>query len=177
MKQILILTGSVRKTRATDKLLAQVLTAARASGNAAQVADLHELNLPMFDSPLPPSDPNYDPEYSVVKNLMRDIEAADAVLLLVPEYNGMISAALKNAYDWVGKSWRKTPVFAIGYNWNAERHGGLDNVRFLMDRVGAEMPAEDVYLVFGRDIEIDGGAIDAEAVQEKLSKLLKEIDC
>ncbi len=176
MNQVLIITGSVRKTRATDKILEQAVIAIEASGNTAQVADLRELNLPMFDSPLPPSDPNYNPEYQVVKSLMHDIEAADAVLLLVPEYNGMISAALKNAYDWAGKSWRKTPVFAIGYNWNAERHGGLENVRFLMDRVKATMPAEDVHLVFGRDIEIDGSAIDAEAVQEKFNKLLNEIN-
>ncbi len=176
MKNILIIAGSVRKTRATDKILEQVVAAVETSGNTAQLADLREINLPMFDSPIPPNDPNYSPEYPVVKSLMHDIEAADAALLLVPEYNGMISAALKNAYDWAGKSWHKTPVFAIGYNWNAERHGGLENVRFLMDRVKATMPAEDVHLVFGRDIEVGGGAIDVVVVQEKLRKLLNNDD-
>ncbi|MDO4781315.1 MAG: NAD(P)H-dependent oxidoreductase [Candidatus Saccharibacteria bacterium] len=49
MKTILIITGSVRKKRAADGVLAQVVGAVEASGAKAQVADLRELNLPMLD--------------------------------------------------------------------------------------------------------------------------------
>lgn len=175
MKTILIITGSVRKKRAADGVLAQVVQAVEASGAVARVADLRELNLPMFDSAVTPSSPEYVPEYDAVKQLMRDVTAADGVIMLVPEYNGMLSAALKNAYDWAGRAWCDTPVAAVGYNWYRERHGGLENVRFLMDRVGAAMPADDVHLVFGRDITEDGVAIDEAAVQAQLQRLIAQL--
>lgn len=175
MKHILIITGSVRKKRAADGVLAQVVEAVEASGARAQVADLRELSLPMFDSEIAPLADGYAPEYPVVQQLMQGIAAADGVVVLAPEYNGMLSAALKNAFDWAGKAWRETPVAAVGYNWYTDTHGGLDNLRFLMDRIGAKMLVDDVHLVFQRDIDESGVAIDAEMVQERLKACVQSL--
>ena len=173
MKTVLIITGSVRKKRAADGVLARVVQVVEASGATAQVADVRELKLPMFDSEIAPLADGYAPEYPVVQQLMQDIASADGVVVLVPEYNGMLSAALKNTFDWMGKAWRETPVAAVGYNWYADTHGGLDNLRFLMDRIGANMPTDDVHLTFKHDINEDGTAIDEAAVREKLTALIE----
>jgi NAD(P)H-dependent FMN reductase len=49
--------------------------------------------------------------------LRTEVESADALLLVTPEYNGTMSAALKNAIDWISrpspsrcrKSWPLSP--------------------------------------------------------------------
>ena len=43
MKTVLIITGSVRKKRATDGVLAQVVQAVEASGATVQVADVRKV--------------------------------------------------------------------------------------------------------------------------------------
>src|SRR5271157_900177 len=35
--------------------------------------------------------------------LRADVESADALLLVTPEYNGTIPASLKNAIDWISR--------------------------------------------------------------------------
>ncbi|MDO4684160.1 MAG: NAD(P)H-dependent oxidoreductase [Candidatus Saccharibacteria bacterium] len=175
MKNILIITGSVRTKRAADGVLAQAVQAVEASGAMAQVADLRELNLPMFDSEIAPLADGYAPAHPAVQKLMHDIAAADGVVLLVPEYNGMVSAALKNAFDWAGKAWCETPVATVGYNWYKDTHGGIENIRFLMDRIGATMPASDVHLVFKQDLHDDGTPIDEVLVQEKMQASIQKL--
>jgi NAD(P)H-dependent FMN reductase len=57
-----------------------------------------------------------------------DVESADALLLVTPEYNGTIPAALKNAIDWISRPHRKgaisgKPLAVIGVSHG--RYGGV----------------------------------------------------
>lgn len=68
-----------------------------------------DLRFPLFDEDL---EDEGIPE--AVTRLARQIEEADAVLVLTPEYNKGLSGSLKNALDWVsrveGNPWRDKPV-------------------------------------------------------------------
>jgi NAD(P)H-dependent FMN reductase len=67
--------------------------------------DLRDWKLPFFgaaDSPL-------------VANWQARIAEADGYIIITPEYNHSFTAALKNALDYGGKSWRNKPVGFVGY--------------------------------------------------------------
>ena len=70
-------------------------------------------DLPAFDEDAE------DPAPMAVSRLRAAIGSADAVLLSVPEYNGSIPGALKNALDWASRpagagAFRGLPVAVIG---------------------------------------------------------------
>ncbi len=69
---------------------------------------------------LPPfnADQDKDPP-AVVRDLKARIRAADAVLLVTPEYNHSIPGVLKNAIDWASRppddnAWQDKPVAGMG---------------------------------------------------------------
>jgi NAD(P)H-dependent FMN reductase len=70
---------------------------------------------------LPPFDDDLDGEDAphAVQELRRRIAAADALLVVTPEYNGSIPGVLKNAVDWASRPprggaalWGKTAAIA-----------------------------------------------------------------
>jgi chromate reductase len=70
-------------------------------------------DLPHFNQDIEQTPPD------VVKRLKAEVEAADAVLFITPEYNRSIPGILKNAFDWgsrpFGKSvWTRKPAATAG---------------------------------------------------------------
>jgi chromate reductase len=71
-------------------------------------------DLPAYDEDL---DATIAP--AAVQSLRQAIEAADALIISTPEYNGSVPGALKNALDWASRPWprsslRGKPVSVIG---------------------------------------------------------------
>lgn len=102
---LLGLCGSLRAGSLNRKLM---LEAARRFG-PAEFADA-DLRLPLYDGDL--EEAEGIPEK--VQVLSDAIAAADAVLLVTPEYNQCFSGVLKNALDWISRTkigpWRDKPV-------------------------------------------------------------------
>jgi chromate reductase len=70
----------------------------------APEADLRLSEIPIGDLPLYNRDVDADyPQEG--KALKHAIEAADAVMLVTPEYNRSVPGALKNALDWASRPW------------------------------------------------------------------------
>jgi NAD(P)H-dependent FMN reductase len=119
-----IIVGSTRPERAADLILPWVRRHADASNSFdVETLDLREWGLPMFAETFQtlgdPSDPTYS--QPLVKKWNTTIEAADAVLIITPEYNHSIPAALKNAIDTVFFSFalRNKPAAFVGYSMGA----------------------------------------------------------
>jgi chromate reductase, NAD(P)H dehydrogenase (quinone) len=100
--RILGLSGSLRRDSHNSRLLA---------GVASLLPEGVELVLFGELGAIPPF--NEDDEHTTppaVADLKAAIEAADAVLIATPEYNGSIPGVLKNALDWVSRPFATTPL-------------------------------------------------------------------
>ena len=88
---ILAFAGSLRKG-SYNKILLRVAVALAPKDAIINVFDLE--GIPPFNQDLEPSPPEK------VREFKRKIKAADALLIVTPEYNYSVPGVLKNAIDW-----------------------------------------------------------------------------
>ena len=98
--RILAFAGSLRRDSFNKKLVRIAADGARAAGAEVTYLDLAELPLPIYDADLEAAQ-GLPPNAKALKQLFR---AHDGLLIASPEYNSMITAALKNAIDWVSRA-------------------------------------------------------------------------
>lgn len=100
---IVALVGSLR-TASINRQLAEVARRSAPSGVVVSIVEgLGEL--PFYNEDRDPGTPEGDGEvvHTGVAALRAQVGAADAVLMVTPEYNGTIPAVLKNAIDWLSR--------------------------------------------------------------------------
>lgn len=100
MKNILAFSGSLRAGSFNQKLVNIAADGAREAGAQVTVISLKDFPMPLYDQDL--EDASGKPEKA--KELKKLFLEHDALLIASPEYNSMISAALKNALDWVSRA-------------------------------------------------------------------------
>lgn len=83
------------------------------AGFDVDVADLAELALPFLDEPNHPRLADYEHDHT--KAWSERVTAADAVVMVTPEYNHSFPATLKNAIDFLHNEWKHKPVGFITY--------------------------------------------------------------
>ena len=115
---VLVLTGSARRGSYT-RALGEAVATALPDGELAPVLTV----LPYFDQDLEADGP------AVVEALRAEVAAADAVVVITPEYNGTIPGLLGNAIDWLSRPYGKgalsgKPVLAV-----AASPGGVGGAR------------------------------------------------
>jgi chromate reductase, NAD(P)H dehydrogenase (quinone) len=96
--KVAIIVGSLRKESFNLKLAKALakLGAARFDAQFVQIGDL-----PLFSQDLE------NPMPAPVARLKKEIEGADAVLFVTPEYNRGMPGPLKNAVDWASRPYGK----------------------------------------------------------------------
>ncbi len=88
--------GSLRDGSYTRAALTHALAAAEEAGATAELIDLREYDLPLFD-------PDVDEEDAGdAVELKRKVREADGVLLGSPVYHGSYSSAFRNFHDYCG---------------------------------------------------------------------------
>ena len=100
MKKILAFSGSLRAGSYNQKLVKIAAAAAEEAGAEVTVISLADFPMPLFDEDL--EEKEGKPQKA--KELKQIFRENDALLIASPEYNSMISAALKNAIDWVSRA-------------------------------------------------------------------------
>jgi NAD(P)H-dependent FMN reductase len=90
------------------------------------VTDLAELALPFHDEPHHPMQGRYLHEHTGQWSAI--VDAADAFVFVMPEYNYAFSAPLKNAIDYPHREWAYKPVGFVSYGGAS---GGLRAVQML----------------------------------------------
>jgi NAD(P)H-dependent FMN reductase len=121
MSKVLVIIGSTRPGRAADLVVPWVISRARAHPDFdVEVADLRDWPLPIFAEHAGTIGDRRDPTYSepIVRAWNQKVKRADAFIVVTPEYNHSIPAALKNAIDtvWLSYGFRNKPVAAVGYS-------------------------------------------------------------
>jgi chromate reductase, NAD(P)H dehydrogenase (quinone) len=128
------------------------------------------------------SDPGESP--AAVRELREQIEAADAVLIATPEYNGSIPGVLKNALDWVSTPFpdnvlRGKPVAVIGASTGG--YGGMwaqAELRKVLGLTGARVVNGDLSLARAHEHFDEAGTLAAPhggRLSQVLDTLLAEV--
>jgi len=111
-----IILGSTRQGRFGDEVATWVLQASGEHAEfRAEVLDLRDYPLPFYDEAISPSYNKGVYGNEVAAAWARKIEAADAFIILAPEYNHSFTAVLKNALDHAYSEWNNKPVGFVGY--------------------------------------------------------------
>ncbi|MBV1843528.1 MULTISPECIES: NADPH-dependent FMN reductase [Photobacterium] len=79
----------------------------------SNLVDLADVGLPMYDEPNHPSLKQY--QNSHTKAWSRSVEAADAFVFVLPEYNYCPPPSYFNALDYVYKEWNYKPCGFVSY--------------------------------------------------------------
>ena len=97
--RLLVMAGSARAESLNRRLAAAAVAIAREAGADVQELDLRALQLPVYDGDLEAA----AGVPAAVRPLADALRAADAVLLVTPEYNGFPTPLLINAFDWLSR--------------------------------------------------------------------------
>ncbi len=126
--RLLILTGSVREGRFGPVVSNWVAQQATEQGDFdVHVLDLADVEIPLglpSDSPAQAGDAYPRPDG--IRPLTDALQAADAFIIVTPEYNHSYPAGLKAAVDWHFTQWAAKPVAFASYGGAAGgRHAVL----------------------------------------------------
>lgn len=130
--KLLAFSGSLRVESFNQKMVQVAAEGAREAGAEVTVISLRDYPLPLMDEDLEAA--SGLPENA--KKLKDLFKSHDGVLLASPEYNGSVTAALKNAIDWVSRPLGDSePLEAFGNKvWciMSASPGGLGGIRGLI---------------------------------------------
>lgn len=173
MSNILVVTGSVRRGSANEKMVPVVVEQLKRKGKNVTVADLKELNMPFFDDALSATAPGFAPTHESVKTWTEMVVNADGVVFVTPEYNHTMTPVQINAVDWIGKEWENKPIALIGYGWNT---GGGQAHETAKEALGVNLKADIVEptanLFFTKQLNPDGSMADEVSTREMIDATL-----
>lgn len=109
--KILAFAGSLRKESFNKKLVRIAVRGAQETGAQVTYIDLKDYPLPVYDQDV--EDSTGIPENALkLKKLMLE---HDGFLISAPEYNSSMSAAFKNAIDWVSRQATPEEVYLCAF--------------------------------------------------------------
>lgn len=166
---ILLISGSTRDGSTNTAALRTVQEVAPPSVTTVLYSGLVEL--PQFV-------PGDDPAPAAVRDLRKQLAAADAVLFCTPEYAGLLPGALKNALEWAVGSGElnEKPVAWINVAFEGRGDGAVASLRTVLGYVGAEIVEQACarITVLRDHLGADGLVADAQ-VRERLADNLSRL--
>lgn len=130
MAHIKVILGSVRPGRFGIQPAEWIMKLSERYGEGAtfELVDLKEIDLPMLDTPIPPSMvPRNQSDHQAA--WAKVIDEADGFIFVTAEYNHSIPASLKNAIDFLADEWAYKPVAFIGYGADAGAARAIEHLR------------------------------------------------
>ena len=175
--KLMIIWGSTRTGRKGGPVVGWVKSEA-AKDNRFEIdfIDLRELNLPFFDEPTSPFSLQSLADYTHPEGRAwaRRVQAAEAIILVTPEYNHGPPGVLKNAMDWVGKPWIDKPVGSISYGGISGGTRAVEQLRLITIELGLVNVANGIH--FPRfEKAFESGEQPNQQSNENLKKMLDEI--
>ncbi|MFD7323840.1 NADPH-dependent FMN reductase [Streptomyces sp. NPDC059875] len=162
--RLAVVQGSTRDGRLGPVVANWLLSHATARADmAVDLIDLAETPLPTTFPQLgqAPADPA---DRALLAAVSPRLAAADAFVVVTPEYNHSYPASLKNAIDWHGREWRAKPVGFVAYGGFSAGLRAVEHLRGVFAELHAVTIREAVGLqgVWGQFDE-EGKAVDPAA--------------
>ena len=166
--RILGIAGSTRQESLNRRLVHVALSGADSAGAEVEHLDLRDLEIPLYDE-IHERD-NGMPEG--VRRLREALKRSHGVVVASPEYNGSMTAVLKNAIDWTTRPDPDSPEDPPLVAWRGKVAGllstspgglggirGLVHARAVLSHVGCHVVPQEAAIPFGHDAFHDDGSI------------------
>lgn len=171
--RVLGIGGSTRRGSTSRALLRTALDLVEEAGGHAVLADVRELDLPIFDDDLP-----LEAYPSRLGEFIAEARAADAYIFCSPTYHGTVSGAVKNALDLLNFLGDDVPPYLGGkpVGLMAVGGGGAANVLTSLHHAARAMNGLTIpTTVISSGSAIRDGEVSDEAVQRRLRSLVDEL--
>ncbi|GAA2195759.1 NAD(P)H-dependent oxidoreductase [Micromonospora lupini] len=163
-----MLVGSVRQPRVGRSIANWfVAHAGRRTDLDLDLVDLAEVPLPFADTP---------PGGNAASPISARLAAADAFVVVTPEYNHSFPAALKNAIDWHYREWARKPVAFVSYGAGSGGIRAVEQLRLVFAEVQAATTRSGVVLRAPWErLDDTGRLVDDEPLRQAADATLSEL--
>ncbi|WP_028059642.1 NADPH-dependent FMN reductase [Candidatus Solirubrobacter pratensis] len=176
MPKLIIVIASTRPGRVGLPVGEWFAERARAHGGfETEVVDLAQLRLPLMDEPNHPRLRRYTNEHT--KAWSAQVGAADAFVLVTPEYNHGFTAPLKNALDYLHHEWQYKPVGFVSYGGIAAGTRAMQMLKPVLVALKMTPVVEAVNVPFVRQfIDDDEQFRPNEVLEQAADAMLDELE-
>ncbi len=166
--KIALIYGSTRPGRLCDKV---------ASWAAAQISATHAFALDVIDPASPEALSTAKPgEPLNLAWLRQHIGAADAFIIVTPEYNHGYPAALKSLIDSVGAEWHAKPVTFVSYGGISGGIRAAEQLRQVFAEIHAVTIRDSVtFSMAWEQFDADGSLKNPDRANRQMQTVLKRL--
>ena len=120
---IVVVNGSTRANSQSLKVSNWLVEHAKNNGEEPSLIDLHQLTLPIYDVG--------ETDAPNAETITQALDQADAVVMVSPEWNGMMSQGIVNMLQYVDKELAHKPVMNVGVSSGRGGHYPLMQMRVM----------------------------------------------
>lgn len=178
-KTIHLLVASTREGRIGPSIAKWVQSQIEEKFDAkVEVIDLYDEKLPFFSNEIAPMARPDDTEHG--QAWAKKINSVDRMIIITPEYNRGVPAALKNALDYLYEEWHNLPVAVVSYGFI---DGGARAAAHLKDTLGwlkANQIQSDLNIAISKEMLNEKRQLSdvnqlSENYADKLEKVVTEL--
>ncbi len=177
MLNIPVILGSVREGRKSEAPAKYIVEKIKTAGYQTQLVDFKELPLPFYDAKAVPV-VYFKSQYpnANAQKWSQIARAADAFVIVSPEYNHGYSAVLKNALDWGYLEFEKKPFGLVGVS-NGTVGGArmIESLRLVVANFGAVTTQETIMIGPVQSYFADDGEMINPELDKRIDGLLKSL--
>jgi NAD(P)H-dependent FMN reductase len=129
------------------------------------LCDLAELDLPMMNEPRHPRFAQYEHQHT--KDWSDRVDAADAFVVVTPEYNHGMTAPFKNALDYLHNEWQYKPIGFVSYGGASAGTRGVEHAKQVVSTLKMMPVFETVSIPFFAQFLDDEKQVSANEVMHK----------
>lgn len=177
--KILAFAGSAREDSVNKKLILEAAKIARKEGASVTVIDFKDYPLPFYHADLESTE-GMPAKAAQLRQLMIN---SQAIFIASPEYNGSVSALLKNALDWASRSEtggpsrqafaNKTFLLLSASPGAGGGVRGLSHLRAIITNIGGNVLASQLVVPYAYEAFDEQSELNAVEKKEELRQLIR----
>jgi len=171
---VAVILGSTRPNRHSEPVARWVMDrAALRTDVKAELIDLAQVDLPLFDEPMPPIMGAYAHEHT--RAWAATVARHDAFVFVSPEYNRSIPAVLKNAIDFLYREWINKAAGFVSYGADAGGARAVEHLRVILGELHIADVRTMVPLSLSQDFENFTNFTPTETAIKKADEMLEQL--